>query len=312
MSCFKLPVTLCNEIESLIKKFGGVNEGSKGKFTGLSGAPFIYHDNWLPDPSCKKVLSTPQFINNHEKVLALIDNEQHCWAQETIDANFVPCEASLIKAIPLSFDDCRDVITWPLNCDGVYSVRSGYHLLLDMDLNELPRTSDLSNSKRLWKGIWGLRVPNRVKNLIWRAGSDSLPSKSNLRKRKIPIDATCLNCGLEPETTVHATWLCPSLVQVWIVHFRWLIREVGMASSFLDVLYRCAERRNCMDFFAMTVSQIWTRRNRLRVGDAVAPLGMINQMTSDNLQEFLQSSLNPPKAPSPPKVAKWMPPPRVG
>ncbi|KAK9985759.1 hypothetical protein SO802_030710 [Lithocarpus litseifolius] len=161
----------------------------------------------------------------HEKVSALIDNERHCWAQETINANFLPSEASLIKAIPLSFDDCRDVITWPLNCDGVYSVRSGYHLLLDMALNELPRPSNLSNSKRFWKGIWGLNVPNRVKTLMWRAGSDSLPSKSNLRKRKIPIDDTCSNCGLESETTMHAIWSCPLLVSVWNVHFGWLIRE---------------------------------------------------------------------------------------
>nr|POF26715.1 putative ribonuclease h protein [Quercus suber] len=160
-----------------------------------------------------------------------------------------------------------DVITWLLNTDCVYFVRSGYHLLLDMDLNKHPRNLNLSNTKRLWKGIWSLKVPNRVKNLIWKAGSDSLPLKSNIRKRKIPINATCSSCGLEPETTVHAIWSCPSLMQ------------------------------------------IWTRHNKLRVGDAIAPLGMINQLASASLHEFHQSSLNPPKAPSLPKVSKWLPSP---
>ena len=243
----------------------------------------IYHDNWLPDPSFKKVLSSPNFFDSLEKVSALVDSERHSWFQEAIEANFLPHGASLIKAIPLSFDDCVDVITWPSNSDGVFSVRSGYRLLLDTERNEQPRSMDLTILKRFWKGIWNLKVPNRVKNLIWRAGSDSLPSKSNLRKRKVPIDATCSNCGLEPDTTVHAIWSCPSLIQVWNVHFDWLVNEVGKVSCFLDVLQRCTERCNQMDLFAMTAYQVWSRCNKLRVGDAAAPLGRINQLVSDSL-----------------------------
>ena len=163
--------------------------------------------------------------------------------------------------------------------------------------------------KKLWKGIWNLKVPNRVKNLISKAASDSLPLKSNLSKRQIPIDTTCTLCGLEPETSVHAIWSCPSLLQIQNVHFGWLISETGKASSFLDVLQRFAEKSNLMGLLAMIVHQIWTRRNKLRLGDVVAPLGMISQMASTSLQDFQQSSLNPPKVPSLPKASKWLPPP---
>nr|POE91993.1 hypothetical protein CFP56_32633 [Quercus suber] len=119
---------------------------------------------------------------------------------------------------------------------------------------------------------------------MWRAGSDSLPSKSNLKKRKIPIDATCSSCGLEPETSFHAIWSCPSLVQVWKVHFGWLVKAAGMAASFFDVLQLCSEKSNLVDLFVMIVSQIWTRRNKLRVGKGAAPLDMINQLASASLQ----------------------------
>ena len=58
----------------------------------------------------------------------------------------------------------------------------------------------------------------------------------------------------------------------------------------------------------MTAYQVWYRRNKLRVGDAATPLCKINQLVSDSLQEFCQSSLNPPKTPSHPKISKWLPP----
>ncbi|XP_075670417.1 uncharacterized protein LOC142640223 [Castanea sativa] len=106
---------------------------------------------------------------------------------------------------------------------------------------------------------------------------------------------------------MHAIWSCPSLMQVWSVNFGWLISEAGKATCFLDVLKLCSERSNLVDLLAMTVTQIWTRRNKLRVGDDVPPLGLINQLASVNLQEFHQSSLNPPKAPLLPKDIKWLP-----
>ncbi|KAK7853739.1 hypothetical protein CFP56_034802 [Quercus suber] len=98
-------------------------------------------------------------------------------------------------------------------------------------------------------------------------------------------------------------------MEVWKVHFGWLVKAAGMAASFFDVLQLCSEKSNLVDLFVMIVSQIWTRRNKLRVGKGAAPLDMINQLASASLQVFLQSSLNPTKVPSPLKVTKWLPPP---
>ena len=57
---------------------------------------------------------------------------------------------------------------------------------------------------------------------------------------------------------------------------------MGKASNFLDVLQLCSKRSNLADLLAMTASQIWTRR-KVRVGENVASLGMINQMASASL-----------------------------
>ena len=71
-------------------------------------------------------------------------------------------------------------------------------------------------------------------------------------------------------------------MQIWKVHFGWLVSEVGKASNFLDVLQLCSKRSNLADLLAMTASQIWTWR-KVRVGENVASLGMINQMASASL-----------------------------
>ena len=38
MGCFKLPLGLCDDIETMIKKFGGGKGEIKGKFIGSGGA----------------------------------------------------------------------------------------------------------------------------------------------------------------------------------------------------------------------------------------------------------------------------------
>ena len=40
----------------------------------------IYHDNWLPDPSLKKIISKPLLLDSREKVSSLIDIVGQCWS----------------------------------------------------------------------------------------------------------------------------------------------------------------------------------------------------------------------------------------
>ena len=121
-----------------------------------------------------------------------------------IDNLFLPHEAGLIKSIPLSLVDCDDKIYWPLNFNGEYSIKTGYRLLMDQDASENPSSLDISQSKQIWKAVWNLKVPNRVKTLIWRAGLDALPTQANLVKRMVLCDPACPSCGLGQESVLHA------------------------------------------------------------------------------------------------------------
>ena len=81
-----------------------------------------------------------------------------------MDRLFLPVEATLIKAIPLSFTNKTDHLFWPMNLDGVYSI--GYNLILEEEAMESPGSSNAVLDKKNWKGIWSLKAPSKVKTLL--------------------------------------------------------------------------------------------------------------------------------------------------
>ena len=111
-----------------------------------------------------------------------------------LDRFFYDFEATTIKNIPLCHSIQEDVLIWPFNPDGEYSVQSGYRFLQEANTFQQPGPSNAEAMKPLWSKIWGLEVPNKVKNLIWRACTNSLPTKVNLARRKITSDSLCDIC----------------------------------------------------------------------------------------------------------------------
>ena len=73
-------------------------------------------------------------------------------------------------------------------------MKSGYKFLQSESQNQQPGTSNPESVKPLWQAIWSLHVPAKVKNLVWKACRDALPSKANLVRRKVIEDATCDLC----------------------------------------------------------------------------------------------------------------------
>ena len=138
---------------------------------------------------------------------------------------FHPNEAQKIKGIPLPIYPQLDALYWPIFTEGLYSVKSGSKALC-VETNQDSASSSVSvPSKKFWSNQWKLKVPGKVKSLLWRACTDSLPTKSNLCKRKILGDPTCSLCLKEPETILHALWGCEKIQVVWPRGFAGLQRS---------------------------------------------------------------------------------------
>ena len=189
--------------KSILKGRDTIQKGVKWR-VGNGWSIKVFKDHWLPCEGSGRFLSLPLDHDPDQKVADLIDHKLHCWNSELVGDIFLPLEAKVILAIPLSLIDTPDRLFWPMNRSGVYTVKSGYKLLRACDDSESPGPSNQSGNREVWKQIWKLHVPNRIRTLLWRACCNSLPSKVNLVHRKILQDATCHHCNLEPESTIHA------------------------------------------------------------------------------------------------------------
>lgn len=145
-----------------------------------------------------------------------------------IDDIFVPQEAEAIKKIHFAYHTTTDSLFRHLAQDRNYPCKFGYRFLrmeTELDHRVYPYTHDT----RLWKNIRALHSPNKVKNLIWRACRNSMPSKGNLVHRIVIDSPSCDQCNLVLEAPLRALWSYPMLDDVCNASISW---DFCMSTSF--------------------------------------------------------------------------------
>lgn len=101
-------------------------------------------------------------------------------------------------------EDEEDSMYWWHESSGEYSVRSAYRLI-----QAQKGLWWVSDNNSVWRYIWRIRAPPKVLNLVWRAISNCLPTKTNLHAKFVPVTTTCPICSGEEETVLHALVVCP-------------------------------------------------------------------------------------------------------
>jgi hypothetical protein len=81
-----------------------------------------------------------------------------------------------------------------------------------------------------------MHSPNVVKNFMWRACKNLLPTKENLIRRKVVEKPLCPICNLEVETTFHALWECLASRDVWGASHRIFQKSTFSGVGFFHVV----------------------------------------------------------------------------
>lgn len=143
--------------------------------------------------------------------------------------------------------------------------------------------------------MWKLKVTNKVKLLLWRACTDSLPTMSNLFKKNIVPDCTCYLCMKESETILHTLWTCEKIRQVWLNEFHDLHNSGQSITLFVELVDVVQVRHRNLGLFAMICWSIWNRQNKSRMGEHVVPLDPLFEFAGKLLAEFQQAQKVSPK-----------------
>ncbi|XP_018475855.1 uncharacterized protein LOC108847163 [Raphanus sativus] len=191
----------------------------------------------------------------------------------------------------------EDSTKWSFTKDGAYSTRSGYQFTEALlELNSQNRHSLPPIEKKLWSTLWKIKAPPKIKHFIWRALSGALAVKERLQTRGIPVDSTCLGCGLASESICHVLFQCDKARQTWELS-NIPLPPAGFSgnSVFLNMHYlisvmnnnrlekKTRQARNSQTFKAITVpprqtaiisydeAEIWTSANSPQEEEVLIP-----------------------------------------
>ena len=118
----------------------------------------------------------------------------------------------LIRKLHLSRINAPDIPIWPFVQSGEYTVKSGYFFLkTEAKTSPSGSQSNAEKLKPLWKKIWKLPLPCKVRNFLWRACRNAIPTMKNLNRRCVVDSPVCSLYSQYDEDVLHSLWSCPSL-----------------------------------------------------------------------------------------------------
>ncbi|KAK9988426.1 hypothetical protein SO802_028665 [Lithocarpus litseifolius] len=164
----------------------------------------------------------------------------------------------------------RDRLVWKENKANMFSVKTAYQVALRLHHPQTGKHSQARLDQKMWKRIWSINVPPKVRTFIWRACSNILPTKTNLFQRKMRVNPTCSMCGQHVETTEHILWECPLARNVWALVRGRIQKTSSLVSSFFLLTRQMMERLSGKEFelWAMIAWALWNARNHVVGQDA--------------------------------------------
>ena len=126
----------------------------------------------------------------------LIDVDRRSWDTVKVRNTFIPHEAELVLGIPVSFSLPDDSVIWAWTPNGKFTVKSAYGVAQRSLKEGATRPdpggcSDNAKMKAIWKMVWQLDCPNKIKHFMWRACKNILPTRNRLKVKGVGCEDCC-------------------------------------------------------------------------------------------------------------------------
>jgi len=235
----------------------------------------------------------------------------HGWKWELF-SELLPEEA--LKAIAAcevtSRDDWNDELIWDGSTHGGFSVKSALTII---------RNEDSEMSDGMWRTIWRLPIPQRMRFFLWLTAHDRLMTNALRVTRGLASDSRCKACPQEDEDTLHVLRDCRFAWEVWSN-----LGPAGEREIFFSTPLRTWLRNNLVKpvhaswpiLFATAVWWLWKWRNKRCFEDPefmpVNPSCFIRSKAKETISAFNKSNpliANPIAKGISESLIQWFPPP---
>ena len=149
----------------------------------------------------------------------------------------------------------------------------------------------------VWKKLWKLNIPPKVRMFTWRACSNILPTKVNLAPKKIQVDPKCTTCTQQDETICHVLWQCSLARNIRALVRGKIQKSCSSEENFFDLTAQMMDRLSKWELeqWLMICWSLWNARNQAQFDKMHShPIAIVQSATS-LLEEYqrLASSLPP-------------------
>lgn len=130
---------------------------------------------------------------------------------------FYAYDVEEILKIKIPYNACQDYVAWNFEKSGLFSVKSAYRLAMRTEHGEgeIGTSSTPPDGRKVWKDLWYIKVPEKIKVFAWKVANNGIPTQANKCYRHLVQYETCELCGhvrggLLPCTRALPTCCCSS------------------------------------------------------------------------------------------------------
>jgi hypothetical protein len=224
----------------------------------------IWTDPWLHSSPNRKVM-TPRGECILTKVSELIDPTTGNWDQQLIHNIFHPIDVNRILQIPLNYNAFDDFLAWHGTRSGVFSVKSAYHVEWKHQFNGVTCRSLITGTSLnnpIWKILWKLQVPAKVKIYCWRIMHGIIPMKAILFNRHIGTSDRCPLCNNASEDILHLIFKCDLAANIW--------SELGIADYIHEAMEDGRSGSQVLEALLKTDSSLLPGYSSIKVHEVIA------------------------------------------
>ncbi|CAL1408424.1 unnamed protein product [Linum trigynum] len=178
----------------------------------------LLHSNWIPQLQLDPPVVNPVIIpdGGDPPVAVVICEGEGRWDEQKLSQWFDPPSCRAIKSIPLPRENLEDKLIWNATADGLFSVKSAYHLAVDLDKRGGGWKATVSWMDRAsWIRVWNANIPPKLKVFVWQILNRVLPTTEALIGKRVPVLPRCPVCWDNLETMEHLFLECPVARTLW-------------------------------------------------------------------------------------------------